>query len=453
MNIRFLGAVGCVTGSRHLIESKSGKRILVDCGMFQGSKELRLRNWSPFPIPASSIDAVILTHAHIDHSGFLPRLAAQGFRGPVFVTPPTEDLCSILLLDSAHLHEEDARYANRKGFSKHTPALPLYTVDEAEKSLRLLRSVEFHESFEPAAGFRAKFTRVGHILGAASVYLEVDGESVLFSGDIGRPSDPIIKVPEPRPKADYVVIESTYGNREHVESNLTEQLREAIVRTIARGGIVLIPAFSVGRTQLVLETLLRLKEAGEIPEVPVYLNSPMSIRVNSVFCKHASETILSDERVREICDVAIPVADVEQSRALNDRRDPAIIVAANGMATGGRILHHLKSLVGDPKHTILFTGYQAEGTRGAKMLSGEPTIRIHGQELDVKMEVAVLDNVSAHADGSELIDWLKSGPAESFKETKGVYITHGEKEASDALKLRIEKELGMKVLPSPTLEA
>lgn len=448
MNVRFLGAVGCVTGSRHLIESKSGKRILVDCGMFQGSKDLRLRNWSEFPVAPSSIDAVVLTHAHIDHSGYLPRLAVQGFRGPVFVTPPTHDLCTILLLDSAHLHEEDARYANRKGFSKHTPALPLYTVEEAESTLRLLRSVDFHESFEPAPGFRAKFTRVGHILGAASVRIEVDGESILFSGDIGRPSDPILKSPEPRPEADYVVIESTYGNREHVESNLYEQLQEGIARTVARGGIVLIPAFSVGRTQLVLEALLRLREAQAIPDVPVYLNSPMSIRVNSVFCKHADETKLSEERVREICDVAIAIADVEESKALNDRREPSVIVAANGMATGGRILHHLKTLIGDPRHTILFTGYQAEGTRGAKMLAGDPTIRMHGQEYAVRMEVACLDNVSAHADGSELIDWLKSGPGSA----KGVYITHGEKEASQALHERIERELGMNVLPSPTMD-
>lgn len=448
MNIKFLGAVGTVTGSRHLVESKSGKRVLVDCGMFQGSKDLRLRNWSPFPVPASSIDAVILTHAHIDHSGYLPRLVAQGFKGSVYVTPPTADLCSILLLDSAHLHEEDARYANRKGFSKHTPALPLYTVQEAETSLRQIRSVEFHKSFEPAPGFQARFSRVGHILGAASVFLEVDGETIIFSGDIGRPSDPILRNPEPRPEADYIVVESTYGNREHVESNLFDQLKDAIVRTIARGGIVLIPAFSVGRTQLVLETLLRLKETGEIPDVPVYLNSPMSIRVNGVFCRHAKETVLSEDRVREICDVAVPVADVEESRALNDSREPSIIVAANGMATGGRILHHLKSLAGDAKHTILFTGYQAEGTRGAKMLAGEPTIRIHGQDLDVRMEVASLDNVSAHADGSELIDWLKSGP----QPKRGIYITHGEKEASEALKARIERELSMPVLPSVLFE-
>ena len=445
MKIRFLGAIGCVTGSRHLIETKSGKRILIDCGLFQGSKELRLRNWADFPVPPSSIDAVILTHAHIDHSGYLPRLMMNGFRGPVFATPPTLDLCSIMLLDSAHLHEEDARYANRKGFSKHMPALPLYTIAAAEKTMGLFKKIDFDSSFSVIEGIRATFYRVGHILGAACVKVEVDGETVLFSGDVGRPSDPILRSPSKRPSADYVVIESTYGNREHVDTDLVGQLKVHINRTVERGGIVLVPAFSVGRTQLLLEAILRLQRSGEIPAVPVYLNSPMSIRVNSVFCKHAAETKLTYQEVQDICDTAIPIVDVEASRDLNSRREPAIIVAANGMATGGRVLHHLKGLVGSSKHTILFTGYQAEGTRGAKMLAGEPTIRIHGEDLPVKAEVAVLDNVSAHADGSELMDWLKS----VAEPPKAVFITHGEPGASAGLRLKIEQELGWKVEDSP----
>lgn len=445
MKIRFLGAIGCVTGSRHLLESESGKRILVDCGMFQGSKDLRLRNWADFPVSPSSIDAVILTHAHIDHSGYLPRLMTNGFRGPVYATPATQDLCSIMLLDSAHLHEEDARYANRKGFSKHEPALPLYTVEAAEKVMRLFKRSDFDTPFSPVEGVRATFSRVGHILGAACVKIEIDGETILFSGDVGRPTDPILRPPVNRPDADHVVIESTYGNREHVDSNLTAQLKVHINRTIGRGGIVLVPAFSVGRTQLLLEAILRLTNSREIPTVPVYLNSPMSIRVNSVFCKHAEETKLSASEIQSICEVAIPVVDVEESRKLNDRRDPAIIIAANGMATGGRVLHHLKSLVGGSQHTVLFTGYQATGTRGARMLAGEPTIRIHGQDLPVKAEVAVLENVSAHADGSELIDWLKSGS----KAPKSVFITHGEHDASEGLKKRIETELSWKVAESP----
>lgn len=445
MKVRFLGAIGCVTGSRHLLETRSGKRILIDCGMFQGSKELRLRNWADFPVPPASIDAVILTHAHIDHSGYLPRLMTNGFGGPVFVTPATLDLCSIMLLDSAHLHEEDARYANRKGFSKHTPALPLYTVAAAEKAMGLFKKIEFDSPFSPVPDVKATFCRVGHILGAACVKVEIDGESILFSGDVGRPTDPILRPPAKRPTADYVVIESTYGNREHVDTDLVGQLKVHINRTIERGGIVLVPAFSVGRTQLLLEAILQLQRKNEIPKVPVYLNSPMSIRVNSVFCKHAAETKLSSEEVQEICETAIPVVDVEASRDLNSRREPAIIVAANGMATGGRVLHHLKGLVGSSKHTILFTGYQAEGTRGAKMLAGEPNIRIHGEDLPVKAEVAVLDNVSAHADGSELMDWLKSGDAPP----KSVFITHGEPDASAGLRLRIETELGWKVEDSP----
>lgn len=445
MKVRFLGAIGCVTGSRHLLETRSGKQILIDCGMFQGSKELRLRNWADFPVPPASIDAVILTHAHIDHSGYLPRLMMNGFRGPVFVTPATLDLCSIMLLDSAHLHEEDARYANRKGFSKHTPALPLYTVAAAEKAMGLFKKIEFDSPFSPVPDVKATFYRVGHILGAACVKIEIDGESILFSGDVGRPTDPILRPPVKRPTADYVVIESTYGNREHVDTDLVGQLKVHINRTIERGGIVLVPAFSVGRTQLLLEAILQLQRKNEIPKVPVYLNSPMSIRVNGVFCKHAAETKLSSEEVQEICETAIPVVDVEESRDLNSRRESAIIIAANGMATGGRVLHHLKGLVGSSKHTILFTGYQAEGTRGAKMLAGEPTIRIHGEDLPVKAEVAVLDNVSAHADGSELMDWLKSGDAPP----KSVFITHGEPEASAGLRLRIETELGWKVEDSP----
>lgn len=445
MKVRFLGAIGCVTGSRHLLETRSGKRILIDCGMFQGSKELRLRNWADFPVPPASIDAVILTHAHIDHSGYLPRLMMNGFRGPVFVTPATLDLCSIMLLDSAHLHEEDARYANRKGFSKHTPALPLYTVAAAEKAMGLFKKIEFDSPFSPVPDVKATFYRVGHILGAACVKIEIDGESILFSGDVGRPTDPILRPPVKRPTADYVVIESTYGNREHVDTDLVGQLKVHINRTIERGGIVLVPAFSVGRTQLLLEAILQLQRKNEIPKVPVYLNSPMSIRVNGVFCKHAEETKLSSEEVQEICETAIPVVDVEESRDLNSRRESAIIIAANGMATGGRVLHHLKGLVGSSKHTILFTGYQAEGTRGAKMLAGEPTIRIHGEDLPVKAEVAVLDNVSAHADGSELMDWLKSGDAPP----KSVFITHGEPDASAGLRLRIETELGWKVEDSP----
>lgn len=445
MKVRFLGAVGCVTGSRHLLETKSGKRILIDCGLFQGSKELRLRNWADFPVPPSSIDAVILTHAHIDHSGYLPRLMADGFRGPVFATPATLDLCSIMLLDSAHLHEEDARYANRKGFSKHNPALPLYTVAAAEKTMGLFKKIEFDSPFSAIDGVKSTFYRVGHILGAACVKVEIDGESILFSGDVGRPTDPILRPPVKRPIADYVVIESTYGNREHVDTDLVGQLKIHINRTIERGGIVLVPAFSVGRTQLLLEAILRLQRSGEIKRVPVYLNSPMSIRVNSVFCKHAAETKLNSQEVQDICETAIPVVDVEASRDLNGRREPAIIVAANGMATGGRVLHHLKNLVGSSKHTILFTGYQAEGTRGAKMLAGEPTIRIHGEDLPVKAEVAVLDNVSAHADGSELMDWLKSGS----ERPKSVFITHGEPDASAGLRLKIEQELGWKVEDSP----
>ncbi len=445
MKVRFLGAIGCVTGSRHLLETQSGKRILIDCGLFQGSKELRLRNWAEFPVPPSSIDAIILTHAHIDHSGYLPRLMANGFRGPIFATPATMDLCSIMLLDSAHLHEEDARYANRKGFSKHSPALPLYTVEAAEKTMGLFKVVEFEKPFSPIEEIRATFFRVGHILGAACVKVEIDGQSILFSGDVGRPNDPILRPPVDRPDADHVVIESTYGNREHIDTDLVGQLKVHINRTIGRGGIVLVPAFSVGRTQLLLEAILTLKRGGEIPNVPVYLNSPMSIRVNAVFCKHANETKLSSREVQEICETAIPIVGVEESRDLNSRREPAIIVAANGMATGGRVLHHLKALVGDSRHTILFTGYQAEGTRGAKMLAGEPTIRIHGEDLPVKAEVEVLDNVSAHADGSELMDWLKSGP----QKPKSVFITHGEPDASSALRERIVRELGWTVEDSP----
>ncbi len=437
MSLRFLGATGTVTGSKYLL-SGYGRRILVDCGLFQGFKQLRLRNWAQLPVDPAGIDAVILTHAHLDHSGYLPLLARNGFRGPVYCTPATRDLCGILLPDSGYLQEEDARYANKRGFSKHKPALPLYTEADARRSLELLQTVNYHQHVDLGQGLGFEFRRAGHIIGAAMVRLRAPRGEMLFSGDLGRPRDDVMRPPERGHHADVLVLESTYGDREHSAEDAGDALAAIVHRTSARGGIVLVPAFAVGRTQTLLHLIWKLKSTGRIPDLPVFLNSPMAVDATRIFQAHLGEHRLSPQECEATCHVARFVNSIEESIALNSLREPAIIVAASGMATGGRVLHHLKALAPDARNTILFSGYQAGGTRGANLLSGARTVRIHGQDIAVNAQVDMLDMLSAHADASETLEWLGS-----FEHAPGkVFITHGEPAAADALRQRIERARG-----------
>ena len=371
-HLSFLGGAGTVTGSRYLVEA-AGRRILVDCGLFQGLKQLRLRNWDPFPVEPARIHAVILTHAHLDHAGYLPLLARNGFNGPVFCTKATESLCGVLLPDSGFLQERDAEYANRQGFSKHKPALPLYTEADARACLDLLRPQKFDAPFEIAAGIGACFRMAGHILGAAIVELTLRGTKIVFSGDLGRPNSPTMLDPAAVDRADIVLVESTYGNRMHEPRDPEDALAEIVTRTASRGGTVLVPTFAVGRSQTLLYHLDRLKRSKRIPDLPVFLDSPMAIDATEILVDHVGEHRLSAAVVRSMCAAARFVRDGDESQRLNGDAMPKIILAASGMATGGRVLHHLKALAPDPRNTILFSGFQAAGTRGAAMLAGAPS--------------------------------------------------------------------------------
>ncbi|HBR69704.1 MAG TPA: MBL fold metallo-hydrolase, partial [Rhodospirillaceae bacterium] len=405
MKLTFLGATGTVTGSKYLLED-GGKKILIDCGLFQGLKDLRLRNWEKFSHDPASIDAVILTHAHIDHSGYLPLLIKNGFRGPVYCSSATADLCGILLPDSGYLHEEDAARANKYGYSKHKPALPLYMQEDARKALDHFRIVEFGKDYPLNDLLSFSLTHAGHILGAACVRVSDGKTSIVFSGDLGRPSDPIIHAPAQIQKADYLVLESTYGDRLHDKHDPMEKMTEIITATAARGGVVVIPSFAVGRAQTILYYIHKLKEARRIPDIPVFLDSPMAIDATNLWQKYHGEHRLSAQECARICSVVKYVHTPDESKALNQHSVPCIIISASGMATGGRVLHHLKHYIGDPKSTILFAGYQAAGTRGARLLHHETEIKIHGHLYPVQAKIDVLNTLSAHADYQEILDWL-----------------------------------------------
>lgn len=435
--LQFLGAVGTVTGSRYLIDHE-GRRLLVDCGLFQGLKQLRLRNWAPFPVEPASIDAVILTHAHLDHSGYLPRLMEEGFSGPVHVTPGTADLLPILLRDAGRLQEEDARYANRHHFSKHAAALPLYTEAMAERVLNHVKAHRFGERFDVLPGWQSTFSHAGHIIGAASVHLAGGFGSLLFSGDLGRSDDPMMLPPAPAPDADIVVVESTYGDRRHPVPPGDDELAQILSRTAARGGTTLIPAFAVGRAQAVLHAILKLKRERRIPDLPLYLNSPMAMRVSQLLRPHADEQRLTEQDLQDLAAEVRYVASEQASRELNRPAYPSVIVAASGMATGGRVLHHLKALAPHAQHTLLFAGYQAMGTRGAALVAGAERIRLHGEWIPVRAEVRQLQGMSSHADQEQLLQWL----ATPTQRPRRVYVTHGEPTASDTLRQAIEERMG-----------
>ncbi len=437
MKIQFLGAAQTVTGSKYLV-SANGSRILVDCGLYQGVKNLRLRNRSPLPLPVGEIDAVVLSHAHIDHSGFLPAIYRQGYRGPIYCSHATLALCKVLLPDAGYLQEEDARYANRKKFSRHDPAEPLYTQQDAEQVLRQFRAIEYGEPCSVAKGLDATLTPAGHILGACCVLLDDGHRTLAFSGDLGRPHDPIMRAPEPVPRADYLVVESTYGDRRHGDFDAEQVLGEIINTTVKRGGIVLIPAFAVGRAQLLLYFLQRLRARKAIPDVPVYLNSPMAIRATEIFCRFHREHKLSNDDCELIDATTTFVRSVEESQALTRQGYPCVIISASGMASGGRVLHHLKSLVGDHRNSVVFAGFQAPGTRGAALVGGADRVKIHGSWFPVRAAIHSLDALSAHADADEIIGWL-----EGFETPpRHTFVTHGEPAAADAMRLRIQDELG-----------
>jgi metallo-beta-lactamase family protein len=435
--LTFLGGAGTVTGSKFCVEH-GDHRILVDCGLFQGFKALRLKNWTPFPVAPRAIDAVVLTHAHLDHSGYLPLLVKNGFAGPVFCSQATADLCAILLPDAGHLQEKDAEFANRHGFSKHKPALPLYTVADTLTALKQLQPVPFDAERPLPAGGVLKLRRSGHILGAASVELRWAGTTVVFSGDVGRYDDPVMVDPAPVERADYLLVESTYGNRHHDRRDPADVIETIVTTTIGRGGTVVIPAFAVGRAQSLLFHIHRLKSRGRLADVPVFLDSPMAIDASELFCKASGDHKLAEAECRKACAVAHYVRSVDESKALTANPAPKVIISASGMATGGRVLHHLKQYASDPRSTILFAGFQAGGTRGAAMVAGTDMIKIHGQYVPVRAQVSNLDMLSAHADVDEILRWLRGFKAAP----RMTFVTHGEPTASDALRHRIEQELG-----------
>jgi metallo-beta-lactamase family protein len=442
VNITFLGGADTVTGSKYLVRH-DGHSLLIDCGLFQGYKQLRLRNWTPLPIAPDAVDAVVLTHAHLDHSGYLPLLIKEGFVGKVYASPGTQALCKILLPDSGHIQEEDAAFANRHGFSKHTPALPLYTRQDALDCLSRIKAVDVGKTFQPLPGWRVTLSSAGHILGASSALLEVAGRRILFSGDLGRPDDSIMYPPDPPPAADTVLIESTYGDRQHPIENLVSELGAALHRLAARGGVAVIPVFAVGRAQAVLHAIAQLKASGQVPHaLPVFLDSPMAVHTTHLFEKHLGEHRLNAHDAHALTRTATMVTSTDESKALAARHGPMVILSASGMATGGRVLHHLEHRAGNHRNMIILTGYQAPGTRGEKLASGAKSVRIHGHDVEVSAEVVQLQSASAHADAGQLLQWLRHMPNRPDQ----VYVVHGERPASDALRERIEHELGWRAM-------
>lgn len=437
LDLRFLGGAGTVTGSKYLLEH-GGERLMIDCGLFQGHKVLRLRNRAPLDVPPDTIGAVVLTHAHLDHSGYVPLLVKEGFTGRIWASAGTRDLANILLPDSGRIQEEDAQYANQHGFSRHEVAEPLYTERDALQSLKRFQTAPLHTVFEPLPGWRVQLFGAGHILGACSVLVEVGGRRVLFSGDLGRPDDAVMLAPEsPNVAADVVVIESTYGDRLHTTTPLLTELSTALQRVAARGGTAVVPVFAVGRAQAVLHALAQLKAAGELPRsLPIFLDSPMAIRSTELLARHVGEHRLSAAQCRAIDDVATMTLTPDESRAIAHQHGPKVILSASGMATGGRVLHHLAQHLGDHRNMVLLTGFQAAGTRGDRLAQGEGHLRIHGHDVPVRAEVVQLSAASAHADADQLMQWLGALPAAP----RQVFVTHGEMAASDALRLRIQRQ-------------
>lgn len=468
--LQFLGAAGTVTGSKHLINTsgdgtgRRGLQVLVDCGMFQGQKEWRLKNWTDTPVPAREIDAVILTHAHLDHCGWIPRLAKEGFKGKIYATPPTIDLCAVILPDSGHLQEEEANFHNRKGTSKHRPALPLYTLQEAQDCLGLFQPVNFGENKQLSPEFRFRFAHAGHILGSSmvEVFLLQNGSEhkFLFTGDVGRvplkeaPGRLVHTGPDPKEDPEVLVMESTYGNRVHPRDDVRPRLAHLISDTVHRGGSVVVPAFAVERTQKFLFLLKELMENNRIPRVPVFIDSPMAIKAVEIFMKYSSE--FNEEARALIQRYGSPLdwtgftfaARQEESKKINEVRFPCIIVSSSGMVTGGRVLHHLMLRLSDPRNQIIFIGFQAPGTRGAIIRNGGRSVRIFSQEVEIRAQVAALEQFSDHADTEELLHWLETFP----RKPSSTYLVHGEPSAASLLQQAVASKLGWEVKIAQWLE-
>ncbi len=449
--IQFLGAARTVTGSKHLIEV-AGHRAMVDCGLFQGLKELRRRNWEPLPVNPAAINTVILTHAHIDHTGYLPRLVRDGFDGPVYGTPATVELLRIMLPDSARLQEEDAAYANKTGWSKHKPALPLYDERDATAACRLLQPVNYHKQVQLTRKLSFQFAAAGHILGSSLVVFDIecqDGrrKSLVMTGDLGRYDEPIINDPAVVDEADHIVVESTYGNREHPDFDVKAKLAEIISETAERGGHVLIPAFAIGRTQQLIYLIRELEEEGRIPTLRVFVDSPMAASATKLYLSHREDhdldmSDLTDARKNPLATRRFHLArTIQESKRASAEEEPTIVISANGMATGGRILHHLRKRLPDERNTVVFVGYQSEGTRGRRLLDGEKEIKIFGEFVPARARIERLDNLSAHADSREILRWL--GGFKRAPET--VFLVHGEPPAQEALKEKIVEKFGWKV--------
>ncbi len=448
-SLTFLGATQTVTGSKYLLEA-GGERLMIDCGLFQGHKELRLRNWNPLPVEPSSIHWVVLTHAHLDHTGYIPRLVKEGFHGQIWASPATVDLAHLVLPDSGHLQEEDAQYANKKGFSKHKPALPLYTHDDALKSLELFQMVDETKPLELSSHFKIKFFRAGHILGARMVELTITEAgktvTVLFSGDVGRFPQLIIREPSVPDVADYMLCESTYGDRLHPTDDFRVRLAQIVESAAERGGSVIIPSFAIGRTQELLYLFRNLVNQNLMHDLPIHVDSPMAIDATDLYRKHHEDHNLQTDEYESGGHklFAQPYVhfdrSVEESKALNECRFPMVIISASGMATGGRVLHHLVRCLPDHRNTVLFVGFQAPGTRGHSIQSGAQFVKIHGQQVPVRAHVETIENLSAHADYSEILGWLgkfSSPPRMTF-------VTHGELHAAQALKERLGGSLRWK---------
>jgi metallo-beta-lactamase family protein len=438
LSLRCLGAAGTVTGSKHLLES-DGKRILLDCGLFQGVKNLRELNWAPLAVEPESIDAVVVTHAHLDHTGYLPRLVSDGFRGPIVSTAATAAVAEIILRDSAYLQERDAAFLNKHKASKHHPALPLYDSEDARKALELFTTHPFGAEVDVGdTGASVTFRRAGHILGASTVDIAWQGRRIVFTGDLGRYDDPIMFDPEPVSAADFLVTESTYGDRVHEQTDPADVLAGIVEATVRRGGTVVVPAFAVGRAQTLLYYLWLLREAGRLPDVPVYLDSPMAINASELLGTYRDDHRLPPEVYEGVRAMANYTPDAEQSMRISASTEPKIVISASGMATGGRILHHLKAFAPDARNTIMITGYQVPGTRGAAIANGERFVRIYGESVPINAQVANLAMLSAHADADELLRWASGFTTPP----RQVFVVHGEPQPADTLRSRLDHQFG-----------
>ena len=441
--LTFLGAAGTVTGSKYLLEA-AGKKLLLDCGIFQGSPELSERNFKPLPIAPGTIDYCALTHAHLDHCGLLPRLVAAGFKGLIHCTPGTIDLCGLVLPDAAHLQEEDAKYANKKGFSKHSPALPLYTSGDAAQALSRLRPVAFNTPIAIADAITAKYINAGHLLGSSYVHVKrADGKggTILFGGDLGRYNRPVLPDPSPGVDCDVLLLESTYGDRLHPPEDDGAELARIVGETFARGGKVIIPAFAIGRTEELLYWLFKLEDEKRLPAMPIYVDSPMALKGLEFYASRSDELDPDMKNLRRRLSRFTAVQTPEQSKELTASDAPAIVIASSGMATGGRVVHHLFAGLPDARNTVLFVGFQAPGTRGRLLVDGARYVKMFGQEVPVHARIAKLDGMSAHADAGEILRWLKTFP----RAPKITYLVHGELPAQEALQARIVKELKWRV--------